>query len=178
MRCKPAHVPKKQWWAHILPEKLAAITEKVQLEWDVEYVDGSRKDEGGVNFARYGVWFGPDDERNEETPLVVHEKQTITRAELTAALQAIKNIQPGKPLLIVSDSELVCVGLQSKCEKWARHKWVGSRGPLAHKYLWTNLWGRWQLLGDSVEILWVPSHVGVVGNEEADSRAAKGAKQA
>ena len=29
-----------------------------------------------------------------------------------------------------------------------------------------------------MEILWVPSHVGVVGNEEADSRAAKGAKQA
>ena len=55
---------------------------------------------------------------------------------------------------------------------------MGSRGPLAHKDLWTDLWGRWQLLGDSVEILWVPSHVGVVGNEEADSRAAKGAKQA
>ena len=28
------------------------------------------------------------------------------------------------------------------------------------------------------EILWVPSHVGVAGNEEADVRAAKGAKQA
>ena len=29
-----------------------------------------------------------------------------------------------------------------------------------------------------MEILWDPSHVEVVGNEEADSRAAKGAKQA
>ena len=37
-------------------------------------MDGSEKDEGGVNFAGYGVWFGPDDERNEETPLAVHEK--------------------------------------------------------------------------------------------------------
>ena len=27
--------------------------------------------------------------------------------------------------------------LRFKCEKWARHKWVGSRGPLAHKELWT-----------------------------------------
>ena len=82
------------------------------------------------------------------------------------------------PAAAPPDSELVCVGLQSKCEKWVRHKWVGSRGPLAHKDLWTELWERWQLLGDSVEILWVPSHVGVAGNEEADVRAAKGAKQA
>ena len=41
--------------------------------------------------------------------LTVHEKQTITKAELTAALHAVKNKIPGKPLLIVSDSELVCV---------------------------------------------------------------------
>ena len=54
----------------------------------------------------------------------------------------------------------------------------GVAGPLAHKDLWTEPWERWQLLGDSVEILWVPSHVGLVGNEEADIGAAKGAKQA
>ena len=76
----------------------------------------------------------------------------------------------------MSDSELVCVGLQSKCAKWDRHKWVGSRGPLAHKGLWTELWGQSQLLGNSVEILSVSSHVGVVGNEEADARASKGAR--
>ena len=108
----------------------------------------------------------------------MHEKQSITRAVLTAALRAIKNKCPGKPPLVVSDSELVCVGLQSKCAKWERHKWVGSRGPLAHKGLWTELWGQWLLLGNSVEILWVPSHVGVVGNEDADAQASKGARQA
>ena len=178
VRPKAIHVPKKQKWAHILPKKLTVITEKIHPGWDIVYVDGSKNEEGGVNFAGYGVWFGPNDEGNKELPLTVHEKQTITRAELTAALHAVKNKIPGKPLLIVSDSELVCVGLQSKCEKWARHKWVGSRGPLAHADLWTELWERWQLLGDSVEILWVPSHVGVAGNEEADVRVAKGAKQA
>ena len=40
------------------------------------------------------------------------------------------------------------------------------------------LWGQWQLLGDSVDILWVPSHVGVTGNEHADAKASKGAKKA
>ena len=39
VRCKSAHVPKKQRWAHILPKKLAAITESVQLGWDVAYMD-------------------------------------------------------------------------------------------------------------------------------------------
>ena len=135
-------------------------------------------EEGGVYFAGYGVWFGPGDTRNKQAPLPVHEKQSITRAELTAALRAIKNKCPGKPLLVVSDSELVCVGLQSKCAKWERRKWVGSRGPLAHTGLWTELWGQWQLLGNNVEILWVPSHVGVVGNKEAGARASKGARQA
>ena len=87
-----------------------------------------------MNFAGYGVWFGPNDERNEENPLAVHEKRTIMSRTHSSA-QAIKNKQPGTPPLIVSDSELVCVGLQPKCEKWARHKWVGSRGPLAHNQL-------------------------------------------
>ena len=82
------------------------------------------------------------------------------------------------PLLVVTDSELVYKGLTGKCNKWSRHKWVGSRGPLAHADLWEDLWGQWQLLGDSVDILWVPSHVGVTGNEHADAKASKGAKKA
>ena len=51
-----------------------------------------------MNFAGYGVWFGPGDTRNEQAPLLVHEKQSITRAELIAAVRAIKNKCPGKPL--------------------------------------------------------------------------------
>ena len=79
---------------------------------------------------------------------------------------------------MVTDSELVYKGLTGKCNKWSRHKWVGSRGPLAHADLWEDLWGQWQLLGDSVGILWVPSHVGVTGNEHANAKASKGAKKA
>ena len=37
--------------------------------------------------------------------------------------------------------------------------------------LWERLWCSWQLLGDSVSVQWVPSHVGVQGNEQADRRA-------
>ena len=79
---------------------------------------------------------------------------------------------------MVTDSELVYKGLTGKCNKWSRHKWVGSRGPLAHVDLWEDLWGQWQLLGDSVDVLCVPSHVGFTGNEHADAKASKGARKA
>ena len=38
--------------------------------------------------------------------------------------------------------------------------------------------GRSRRVQDSLDILWVPSHVGVTGNEQADAKASKGAKKA
>ena len=41
-----------------------------------------------------------------------------------------------------------------------RAAWEGSWGPLVHVHdLWEQLWSQWQLLGDSVSVQWVPSHV-------------------
>ena len=87
IRSKTVQVPKKEKWAFILREKMAVIEEKVQRGLDVAYVYGSINEEGGgVNFAGYGVWFGPGDTRNEQAPLPVHDKQSITMAKLTATL--------------------------------------------------------------------------------------------
>ena len=55
---------------------------------------------------------------------------------------------------------------------------MGSHGPLAHRDLWERLWCSWQLLGDSVSVQWVPSHVGVQGNEQADRCTQQGATAA
>ena len=46
------------------------------------------------------------------------------------------------------------------------------RKPLPH----ADLWAGWLLLGDSVSVQWVPSHVGVEGNEQTDLWANKGAQ--
>ena len=73
-------------------------------------------------------------------PLSADERQSIKRAELRAVLHAIHNRQPGKRLHIVTDSVLVYAGLVEKCEKWKRHGWRGSRGPLVHVSLWEDLW--------------------------------------
>ena len=178
VRGRGVQVPKKEKWASVLPGLLQRIDAKAQQGWDVAFVDGSKQETGGVHHAGYGVWFGDNDARNEELPLLNTERQSITRAELRAALRAVYHKCPGRPLLVVTDSELVYKGLTGKCNKWSRHKWVGSRGPLAHVDLWEDLWGQWQLLGDSVDVLWVPSHVGVTGNEHADAKASKGARKA
>ena len=46
-----------------------------------------------------------------------------------------------------------------------------------HTDLWQELWESWKLFGDSVSIQWVPSHVGITGNEKSDRGAAKGAER-
>ena len=55
---------------------------------------------------------------------------------------------------------------------------MGSQGPLAHVAPCSALWHRWRLLGDSVAVQWVPSHVGAHGNEHADAGAVKGSAHA
>ena len=59
---------------------------------------------------------------NESSPLplrdATHRQTAITRAELTAALMALQNKRPGIPLHLVTDSELVFMGSQGKCDKW------------------------------------------------------------
>ena len=81
---------------------------------------------------------------------------------------------PGEPLHVVTDSDSAHVGLMGKCAKWELHGWVGSSGPPVHRDLWERLWCSWQLLGDSVSVQWVPSHMGVQGNEQADRCAQQG----
>ena len=51
----------------------------------------------------------------------------------------------------------------------------GARGAIG---FWKRLWGQWLLLGDGVTVQWVPSHVGVQGNEHTDLNASRGAKAA
>ena len=62
----------------------------------------------------------------------LHERQSIRRAELRAALHVLHHKQPGVLRHIVTDSQLVFWGLTDKREKWQRHRWAGSRGTLSH----------------------------------------------
>ena len=138
-------------------------------------MDGSRDERGGggVEFAGYGIWLGEGDRRDEQAPIPVPERQSLTRAELSAALRALHKQCPGQLLHLVIHSEFVYVGLKGKCENGADTSAWGRRGPLAPVDLWSKLWSRWHLLGDSVSIQWVPSPSVQM---RIDANASKGAE--
>ena len=92
---KQVAVPKAVKWQHMLPDAIQMISDKASGGWDVAFCDESRNFTAGILHAGFSVWFGPSDERNSDKPVPVTEKQTITRAELRAALLALDNKLPG-----------------------------------------------------------------------------------
>ena len=114
-------MPKNEKWVCMLPNMERQIADKLGAGWDVALVDGSPGSLGGVEFAGYGVWVGEGDDRNESSPLLVTDRQSITRAELTAALRALQKKCRGIPLHLVTDLELVFIGLKKRgeCDKWS-----------------------------------------------------------
>ena len=72
------------------------------------------------------------------------------------------------------DSEYVFKGIMEWSPKWRRHGWRTSSGEVGHRDLWeTILWER-ERAGDELQIHWIPSHLGVQGNDEADALAEAG----
>ena len=61
----------------------------------------------------FAVWFGDQDSYNGERLVPPHEKQLITRAELRAFLLALDKKKLGVKLHVVTDSELIFLGLKS-----------------------------------------------------------------
>ena len=77
--------------------------------------------------------------------------------------------RPGERLAVVMDSEYVFKGIMEWSPKWRRHGWRTASGEVGHKDLWeTILWER-ERAGDELQIHWIPSHLGVQGNDEADA---------
>ena len=82
--------------------------------------------------------------------------------------------RPGERMVVVMDSEYVVKGIMEWSPKWRRHGWRASGGVVGHKDLWEQiLWER-ERVGEELQIYWVPSHLGVHGNHEADALAEAG----
>lgn len=133
------------------------------------YTDGSKT----PNRSGYGVYFGPDDPRNQS----FHDKEHRTSNHMEAAavrhaLQLWRDTpdREHKRLIIFSDSKLTINVLYE--EKWFQ-KWqetgdTGRKNYAVYKECWDLL-----SLMPEVEMKKVKAHCGVYGNEEAD-RLAKG----
>ena len=141
---------------------------------DIAYTDGSSVVEGsGLRLGGFGVWYAADDPRNISMPLN-GPVQTNNRAELQAAVAAVRRQPLSKPLHIVTDSELVYKGAMGRAEKWRAAGWMGSKGQVKHQDLWEALLTA--LHKFTIPVTWqqVPSHIGLAGNEGADKLADAG----
>ena len=141
-----------------------------QAGWEIIYTDGSSEDHPTVGHLEgYGVYFG--DTRDTAMHIPCQERQTNNRGELRAALHAVHNMNKSKQTLIYPDSLLVVQGITGKAQKWRRHDWQGSAGPVGHVDLWTQLLHETESQGTAIQWQHVPSHIGVDGNTHADRLA-------
>ncbi|OJT08309.1 LINE-1 retrotransposable element ORF2 protein [Trametes pubescens] len=143
----------------------------LQEETEV-YTDGSSTQNGAASAkAGSGVWFGPNDTRNEGAR-VPYDEQTNQAAEIYAVVLAERKVPPFAPLHIVSDSKYVVDGLTVNLRGWENKGWIGvaNVGPFCEAA--AALRSRSAI----TTLRWVKGHSNVCGNEEADKLASKGAE--
>ena len=136
------------------------------------YTDGSCI-RNGLDTARAGcgIWFGPHDIRNASIR-VAGPEQSNQMGELLAVLHAIKNHPLDAAITIRSDSKYVIEGLTTHLENWENTGWSGVRHAKVFKCI--TAWLRHR--SNVTRFIWVKGHSGMVGNEEADALAKKGAE--
>ena len=107
-------------------------------------------------------------------PLNDGHHPTNQRAELTAAIEALKIIKKPAVVDLYADSNYVVQGINSWLTKWKANDWRKSdKKPVENVDLWKVLD---TLLGlHSVTAHWIKGHSGHVGNERVDALAAKAA---
>ena len=142
--------------------------------WTVVYTDGSAKVVRGWAQAGFGAWYGPNSLRNVCDFVPLGEKQSVSRAEIRGVLHAVRNRRWEERMVVVLDSEYVFKGITQWSSKWQRHQWSVSGREVEHKELWMEVLAERELAGDRLQVRWVPSHLGVAGNEEADKLAEQG----
>ena len=81
----------------------------------------------GTQYAGYGAWFGEGHALNFSAPLQ-GSLQTNNRAELTAAIEALKQAPRTTELQLCVDSQLVTDGATLWLEGWRRRGWNTTKG--------------------------------------------------
>lgn len=151
------------------------------------YTDGScsfngRKDAiGGI-----GVYFGPEDPRNYSAPLSKFyndtfdssAKNTNNLAELCAILQACKilekDLESGKKILILTDSNYSINCLSVWYRNWVKNNWVNaSKKPVSNKIVIEKILNDYLLkFKELVKFKHVKAHTNSKGDEAEGNAAA------
>ena len=150
----------------------ALICELEDQGFHIIYTDGSSEKVAKIGYVGgYGIYAPGLHAIGAHLPPGL--RQTNNTAELYAAIQAIKLFPSGK-IAICTDSSLAFLGATGKAKKWELNNWVGSNGPLSNVELWKQLLAELDKSDREIQWIKVPSHVGIVGNEEADALAETG----
>ena len=80
-------------------------------------------------------------------------------------------------MVVVLDSEYVYKGITERSLKWHRHGWRVKNREVGHKDLWEQIFLLRREAGSSLQLVWMPSHMQVVGNDRADALAEEGRLQ-
>ena len=90
------------------------------------------------------------------------------------ALSVLFRKRVGARVAIASESEYVYDGLTEHILRWERDSWRTAAGLVAHAHLWIQLLACMRLHQTSVRFFWLPSHVGIGGNERVDALPEQG----
>ena len=140
--------------------------------WLAVYLDGLSELVHGVRIGGSGVC--SDNGLSFSFPLPVEDPQTNIRAEMWAALWALRRHQLGVREMLCTDCNFVYLGVTGGAAWWRRHGWCNASGPVSHVNVWEHILAlRLRIVG---EVCWlnVPAHCGVPGTKEADTLASEG----
>lgn len=135
------------------------------------YVEGDEGKRNAVTVVKYIDQWGS-----------LIPESTNNQAELTAAFRALEEIfkQDVVSLLVMTDSQYVCKGIQEWIWSWLRNNWVKADGtPVPNAEHWQRLNTARQAFikkaeGTELTWQWVKGHDGNLGNELADRHASRG----
>lgn len=95
---------------------------------------------------------------------------TNNRMELTALLAGYDLVPPGKPAIVLTDSQLCVDTINSWAADWERNGWKRKRGEIKNLDLVQKLY-RVARARPQIELRWIKSHNGYRWNEYADALA-------
>eukprot|EP01006_Ploeotia_vitrea_P053947 TRINITY_DN67832_c3_g1_i1.p1 TRINITY_DN67832_c3_g1~~TRINITY_DN67832_c3_g1_i1.p1 ORF type:complete len:298 (-),score=38.00 TRINITY_DN67832_c3_g1_i1:45-938(-) len=166
----------KTSWLYSKNRAIPLSTNLVQV-----WTDGACSGAEDQRVAGIGVYFGAVDDKRNVSERLAGERQTNQRAELAAAVRALREVPLQHNVQIDSDSSYVVKGATDWLWNWKATGWV-----TAAKKEITNL-DLWQELDEELakrtaagtQVLWkqVVGHGGDMGNIQADNLAVQGSKK-
>jgi ribonuclease HI len=141
------------------------VDKKIKLELVEIFTDGSCEPNPGP-----GGWAAIIIDGNSKQELKGFEVfSTNNRMELTAALEALRKVEPEKSIRIYTDSQYLQKGVTEWMKNWKERNWRRKGGALANIDLWQALSA--EIDKKQISWKWIKGHAGHPINEMVDRLA-------